>query len=91
MESFTTNLTPTAHLNLHPPAITKGIGVKWPNHNLIGSSLITSNAKRNLLDTISLIRSPVSIDEISSRNARFYDWITCDMIRVQNFSNLNVS
>ena len=63
---------PPANLNLQPPAITKGIGAKWPNHNLIGSSLITSNAKRNSLDTISLIKSPISNNEISSRNPRLY-------------------
>ena len=83
---------PPADLNLQPPAITKaGIGVKWPNHNLIGSSIITSNAKHNLLDTISLIRSPISIDEISSQNTRLFDWITCNMNRIQNFSNRNVN
>ena len=82
---------PPADLNLQPPAITKGIEAKWPNHNLIGSSIITSNAKHNLPDTISLIKSSISINEISSRNPRLSDWITCNMTRIQNFSNRELS
>ena len=82
---------PPADLNLQPPAITKGIGAKWPNHNLIGSSLITSYAKRNSLDTITIPKSPISNDEISSQNPRLSKWITCNMTRIQNFSNRKLS
>ena len=66
---------PPADLYLQPPTITKVIGVKWPNHNIIGSVLIAYNRKRNSIDTINLIKSPVSIDNILCRKPRFSDWI----------------
>ena len=82
---------PPADLDLQPPINKKGIGKKWPNHNLIGSIMIPSNMTRNNKDIIKLINSPIHPSEISARNPALSNWIISEMANIQNFSNQNIT